>query len=268
MENIKDTYIFLDIDGTILDHRAKDIYKDTKESIRQAQANGAKVFINTGRSYSEIPKSLINFGFDGYVCALGTYIIYENKVIYDKRLGKENVEFIRSVFKDINCIELYEGIKDNYVMLDKGFKWIIRCAHIAFTFNSSLCYKMNQAQVDDITKMTVVGIKLGKWLDILEEKFNVIVGQGGDSPLYHAEVTTLGHNKASGIATLKKVLKNDNAYTICIGDSNNDKDMLQYCDMSYCMGNGSAKAKQYAKKVTSSIKNNGVGQALKDCGVI
>lgn len=266
MRDLKDTYIFLDIDGTILDFGCKDIYKDTKESIKKAQAKGCNIWINTGRSFSEIPKALLDFGFDGMICSLGTYIITKDKVIYDQRLGKECVNDIRSILKDYSCMEIFEGINGNYAMIDNN-SLFTRLVHPLLNYEASLKKDLSNKELADIVKLTLAGVKLDKAISLLKEKYSVITNR---KILFYEqyEVTTLNHSKAFGIKKLKELLNKDDFYSVAIGDSNNDIEMLEYANDSYCMKNGSKKAKQYAKHVTSSIKNNGAGEALKDLKII
>lgn len=266
MRNLKDTYIFLDIDGTILDFGHKDIYQETKDSIKKAQAKGANIWINTGRSYSEIPNTLLDFGFDGMICSLGTYILQNNKVIYDQRLGKDNINNIRNILKESSCMEIFEGIKDSYAMIDNS-SLFMRLVHPFLNYDASLRKDLNNDELDDIVKLTLAGVNLDSAVNKLKEKYSVITNR---KILFYQqyEVTTMDHSKAYGIKKLKEILNLDDFYSIAIGDSNNDIEMLEYCDDSYCMYNGSKKAKQCAKHVTSSIKDDGVGKVLKELFII
>lgn len=267
MRDLKNTYIFLDIDGTILDLYAKDIYGDTKESIRKAQAKGANVWINTGRSYSELPQTLLDFGFDGFICSLGTYIIDHDKVIYDKRLGKKNVDDIRTILRPYMCMEIFEGINDNYVMIDSNSKFFTKIVRPFLSYDATLKNELNDEEYKDIVKLTVAGININKSLDKLKEKYSVIINR--ELFFYQQfEITTLNHSKAFGINKLEELLNTKDFYSIAIGDSNNDIEMLEYANDSYCMKNGSKKAKKYSKRITTSIKEDGVGNALKMANII
>ena len=67
-------YIFLDIDGTLVDYDAK-MPSSALKAVKQARANGHKVFIASGRSCSMIyPELLEDNLFDGYIAAGGAYV--------------------------------------------------------------------------------------------------------------------------------------------------------------------------------------------------
>src|SRR4051794_1680938 len=63
---------FLDVDGTILDHRGT-IAPSTVDAIRSARAAGHLVFLSTGRSSGDVPAAVRLIGFDGVVSNGGAY---------------------------------------------------------------------------------------------------------------------------------------------------------------------------------------------------
>lgn len=69
---MKQKLIFLDIDGTLLPPGEMTVPASAVEAIRQARANGHKVFLCTGRNL-RMTKPLLAYGFDGFVCSAGGY---------------------------------------------------------------------------------------------------------------------------------------------------------------------------------------------------
>ena len=89
--------IFLDVDGTIYS-KANMIPESVKQAVTKARENGHKVFLNTGRSFVQIPKSLWAIGFDGMIGSAGAYIRIGDKVLYHEPLEGELVEKVCDYF--------------------------------------------------------------------------------------------------------------------------------------------------------------------------
>ena len=63
--------LFFDIDGTLLAGGIPGYIPDsTIEALKQAQANGHYIFINSGRTYGFMPEAIKEFPFDGFVAAV------------------------------------------------------------------------------------------------------------------------------------------------------------------------------------------------------
>ena len=56
--------VFIDIDGTLADENHV-VPESARIACKQAQANGHKLFICTGRSVPKIERSILDLGFDG-----------------------------------------------------------------------------------------------------------------------------------------------------------------------------------------------------------
>jgi len=69
---------FLDVDGTILDHRGT-VAPSTVDAIRSARAAGHLVFLSTGRSAGDVPPAVRMIGFDGVVSNGGAYATVGDK---------------------------------------------------------------------------------------------------------------------------------------------------------------------------------------------
>ena len=82
------------------------------------------------------------------------------------------------------------------------------------------------------------------------------------------EIQNKNVNKASAIKwMLENVYQNDDITTndiMTIGDSNNDLAMLKLANYSYAMANASKDALNSAHYFTSSVEQNGLGEAIID----
>ena len=81
--------IFLDVDGTLVDYHNR-IPESAVIAIRQARANGHKVFVCTGRSRAEMQPELWKIGLDGMIGGNGSYVEYNEEVIMHQMISKED----------------------------------------------------------------------------------------------------------------------------------------------------------------------------------
>ena len=93
---MKQKLIFLDIDGTLLPPGEMTVPASAVEAIRQARANGHKVFLCTGRNL-RMTKPLLAYGFDGFVCSAGGYVGCDGKILVDLPMEPAQVEGLREV---------------------------------------------------------------------------------------------------------------------------------------------------------------------------
>ena len=91
---MKQKLIFLDIDGTLLPPGEMTVPASAVEAIRQARANGHKVFLCTGRNL-RMTKPLLAYGFDGFVCSAGGYVGCDGKILVDLPMEPAQTASIR-----------------------------------------------------------------------------------------------------------------------------------------------------------------------------
>ena len=114
--------IFFDIDGTLLDYFGgiTDMTPVVKESIRSLQKEGHYVFISTGRPYAFLSKSILDFGFDGYILANGAHVIINNEVIHSDQMDRKFIKNLINELDELNIQYILEG--EYYSYMDKKFK--------------------------------------------------------------------------------------------------------------------------------------------------
>lgn len=87
------------------------------------------------------------------------------------------------------------------------------------------------------------------------------ISSSGDDNL---EVTAAGVTKASGLERLAARLKVPREAIIAFGDSDNDREMLQYAGLGVAMGTAPDAVKAVADRVTASCDEDGVAQVLEE----
>ena len=84
--------LFFDIDGTLMSEVTREVPESAKEALRRTRACGNLVFVNTGRSYSELGKIMQMVEPDGWLCGCGTYIEVDRK---STRLNSSHTDISR-----------------------------------------------------------------------------------------------------------------------------------------------------------------------------
>ena len=110
-------YIFLDIDGTLVDFQGK-LADSALEALKAAKANGHKLFVCTGRQRSQIyPWLLEKITFDGAVCSSGAYVMADGECIARHCFSKEYMAFLARYFTSLHapyCVQT-----EHTLMLEK-----------------------------------------------------------------------------------------------------------------------------------------------------
>ena len=90
--------LFIDIDGTLTLPGENIPPKSALKAIKQAQENGHKVFLCTGRNFGML-KPLLKYGFDGIIGCGGGLIQIGDKLIYDYPMTNQQRDLIMEVLK-------------------------------------------------------------------------------------------------------------------------------------------------------------------------
>lgn len=106
--------IFLDVDATLYSKEQRLVPESTIKAIHEAQENGHKVLINTGRPLVYFEKEILDIGCDGYLCSNGVHILLDGETIYHKTVPKTVVEQIKRICEENNIYGTFEGEKCSY----------------------------------------------------------------------------------------------------------------------------------------------------------
>ncbi|MBE6607685.1 MAG: HAD family phosphatase [Ruminococcaceae bacterium] len=240
--------IFLDIDGTVLS--PKGIHPRTVNAIAKARALGHKVFINTGRSYHIIPKEVKSrLELDGIVCGLGTCIAIDGEILLSEYVSREDVKTIMDFAKKHSNRLSIEG--------ENGFVSYCGPCFLGKEFEVFSYEDMYERFPDiKVSKFALERRLNEEEIKELSDRFPVF-----NHPHY-AEVGIAGHDKATGMRDVARLLKIDDLHFIAMGDSYNDIEMLEEADIGVVMGNAPEDMKENTDFVTLTCDEGGVGYAI------
>ncbi|SDO47821.1 HAD family hydrolase [Alkalicoccus daliensis] len=259
--------IFLDMDGTILNHQNK-VSIETKKIIDSLRKQGKYVFIATGRAAGEI-EELVPAGFevDGIISSNGMIGHIEGLKLYKHSLSMDLVE---QVIQEARTHGIYYELfpydhpritlaQDREYMKkeimdpkpeDVGMnEWLSRKQAIAEDihwtkgiqgeeFSKFYCFARTKSHIDS-------------WKSKLEELKKELPFSTSISSPFNVEIMVADVNKATGIQKMLEHFKLDRADTLAIGDSNNDLPMFEYVNYAVAMKNASAEIQEIADEVTA-----------------
>lgn len=254
-------YIFVDLDGTIINHKTNSVSDSTKLAIKKLMENGHEVIMSTGRVpaiFYGVDKEL---GIDSYIAANGRIVVYKEEVIFDKYMDKNVVKDFVSLAYNRKIDIAFESFKDyvlnsNFDNLSDKFSEEFHLGYPNVVNNYHLSNNIYQMVLfynkPDYKKFEVEFPTL---------RFNF-------SNKYGLDVNEKGGLKEMGIKILIEKLQIDIKDTIAIGDGFNDVSMIEFVEIGIAMGNSCDLLKEAADIVTDDIDNDGFYNAFKKLNLI
>lgn len=258
--------LVLDIDGT-LTNNAKKITHSTREAIIEAQRNGVRIVLASGRpTYGIIPlaRELLMDRFGGYILAFnGGKIIeaHSMQTIYASTFPCEVVARLHS----LACESKLQLITyhDEHILTEDPDNQFIK--HELFLT------KMKPLKVDNITeavdfdpdKCLIVGE--GEKLIPLAERINCCFEgevEAYRSEPFFLEVVPPSIDKARSLAKLAQHTGIALDEMIAVGDGFNDISMIRAAGLGIAMDNAQDEVKECADYVTQSNENDGVAHVI------
>lgn len=273
--------VFLDMDGTILneDNRVTDY---TTQIIKEVRNKGVKVFLATGRAYDEIHYLVPdNFEVDGILSSNGAVGYIDGEEIFKYQLEMDTVHKLIDLAEEHQIYyELFPYHKDRIALNRDKALLVSELEHsddadVEINEWKSRLEAMKDKinWVDEIPNDAYSKIYffkkyhtyIDKWEKVVEplkETLNISIS---NSTPCNLETMPEGVNKATAI---QKVLKyyeiEEDAITYAIGDSDNDRQMLEHVDNPIVMKNAPDHIKSLGKEVTPlSNLENGAAEFLK-----
>lgn len=259
--------IFLDLDDTLW--KMHQIPYSAKQAIQRAHEHGHKIFINTGRTRSEVPHHILEeLPLSGFCFGAGSEILINKKQVFYQPLNKKDTKDLAKKLEPMDLGVSLEGSEATF-QNPKNYEMFQRFAQMDRTGSGRIQhYKIEQMTEKDYDQIMKISVIQGEQFDptpinaLLHDElvFTPFSNTGG-------EITNKNLNKATAIRFVKEYYKT-NEQTMAIGDSENDITMLKEADISIAMGNGQESVKTIAKYITTNIEDNGIYNAFKNFDLI
>ncbi len=271
-------YVFLDIDGTLVDYKAE-IPPSALKALKAAQANGHKMIIASGRPLFIIYPSLLKaIKFDGIIASGGSCVVADGEVIFQSLIEGESLKNIVDYFKKEGIHYILQAKDATYVEQDfidivlpgmrkAGYSEdLIQSAYSSYTLVEDI------TEIKGAEKMSFFGSPNSpqKISDDLGGRYYVVDYSVGKikSPTYFGELNNARVNKATAIEQYIKHVGGSIEDTIAVGDSGNDLEMIDFAHIGVAMGNATEPIKAAADFTTTAVDDDGIYNAFVKLGLI
>ena len=264
MNNVKS--ILLDMDGTIL-HENNKASNYTKDVVDELREKGFKVFLATGRSYSEIHQ-LVPEGFkvDGIISSNGTTGEIEDQNLFKHSLSLEQVKKIVKLAQQQHIYYEVFPFGAQRIVLKEDYQWM-RDMITGETPPNNVSHSEWTSRLDamkdkidwrdelpdlDYSKIYLFNPNLDKittFRDELIQNKVLLSISVSNSSRYNAETMAYNTDKGTGIKEMIEHFGIQQEETLVIGDSDNDRAMFDFGQYTVAMKN----ARQEIKDITDEV---------------
>jgi len=261
--------IAVDMDGTLL-KTDQTITDRTQKAIKKAQEQGIEFVLGTGRSDSECAKYYPQLDINYSIYANGAYVMDPStkKEYFKKCLSVEDARKIFEIYNDYYAVIFIQA--DHWVHAMDDFE--TRCKKFPeYIYDGApveLPYVMEKDlgdflknRTEDIEKFHVSFLSHEEANEAYERLSKLDVKVVWCGP-YVVEVTHKEVDKGVALKMLADRLGIDRNEVMAIGDSENDKSMLDYAGISVAMGNAQDSIKNSVTYVVPSNNEDGVAYAI------
>jgi Cof subfamily protein (haloacid dehalogenase superfamily) len=258
---VKESLIFFDIDGTLVDEEKK-VPKTAKEAIFRLRELGHEVAIATGRAPFMFEWLRKELDIHTYVSFNGQLVVVKDEIIFTNPLKNEALHTLSAAAE-----------KNNHPMIFVGHDGMgSTVSHHDYIVESLDSLKLPNYGVHDPDYF--------KERDIFQ---SMIFLQEPDEAHYEREfkdfrfirwhplsvdIDPAGGSKAKGIEKAMEYLQYSRNQLYAFGDELNDLEMLSFVPNSVAMGNANPAIKKVAKYVTKSVSEDGIYHGLKMVGLL
>lgn len=269
-------YIFLDIDGTLVNFDGK-MPDSSFEALKKARQNGHELVICTGRQLSQVyPWLLEKARFDGLIVSGGAMVIRNGETIFHNCFSSEELSYIVNYFEDKKISYYLQTVSD---IVSK--QWCTEKASRLFAK-----YGYDPEVLDNLFGVTTIDNDLINRKDVekivyydsgkevceiqqeVGNKYHIVGYSFGNMGKTNGELSIDGINKATGIFEYLKYCGAHIKDSIAFGDGDNDIEMLEAAEISVAMGNATDELKAVADFVTAPITGDGLYKAFCEFNLI
>lgn len=249
------TAFFIDIDGTLTAPGCW-VHENNAVWLKKAQKDGHKVFINTGRSKGNIDAGLmeaISFA-DGIICGNGSHFIMDGKDIFKRAIPVEVLcRFSEYVMQHEDLWCLFEG-EEELISINCGSDADESSDMKRITHKDDFKTKYSACPIEVIA----VGRELPEeFAEHFADELTMFKLDG------YWDCVLKGCNKAEAMLRVLDIIGFEQKYSVAVGDSENDRSMLEAAGISVAMGNADEAIKEIADMVTLPNTQGGVGEAVR-----
>jgi Cof subfamily protein (haloacid dehalogenase superfamily) len=253
--------VFLDIDGTMVSFQTHHIPENTKQALREAKSKGVKIFVATGRHYTDItdPGDL---EFDGYITLNGAYCFIGERVVFKKYIPPEDLSaFIRyeTETESVPCF----FVEADRVSANRVNEYVTQMMKLV-QFEPRPIVPTHEFLNKEVFQLTAF-FPIEREPEIMKNLPGCVTTRW--YPTF-ADIVARGVDKSVGLEKIGGFFGFEPHEMMAFGDGGNDISMLKYAGVGVAMGNAGEEVKRAADYVTTSVDDDGVGNALRHFDVL
>jgi Cof subfamily protein (haloacid dehalogenase superfamily) len=260
----------IDIDGTLFDSN-KDLPEENKKAIQEAYKAGMKIAIASGRASASVREVLEDLGIRGYgICLNGAYIIDGNKEVSKYAFSDKQVGIIRKIVEKYDVRSFFATPILSVTNKPPFGGWLQAIQKsVAKQKELVICnnYELKN-QLEDyrgfMLKVSIMEEDDRTYQKVREELEGANIFDVAKSDTHYIDVNVKGVNKSKGVKDLAQYLNIDLSEVICIGDNENDIEMIKVAGLGVAMSNSCEKLLEICDTVTLSNDEYGVAKVIYD----
>lgn len=261
-----------DLDGTLLVHGAH-VSEENDRAIRALVARGCLFVINTGRTYSEVPKELREHSAIQYIICSDGAAIYDQKngtripLCMNNKVTNQVMNILAdydvslTLRKDGCCyVNAKTHNDEDYIAHNANASWrrFFYLYGIPKENFSHFCREVTEVEmICPFFASANERTEAAKRLEALE---GVRIASSADENL---EIYSKNAGKGNALLHLAAQLGIDPAQTLAVGDSENDSDMIKKAGLGLAMENACSELKTLAGAVVCRNTEHVVDYILK-----
>ena len=271
---------FFDIDGTILGP-SRVMTEKNREALQALRKNNISILC-TGRSPASIPQSIIDIGFDGVIASAGSYIYYNNELLYEHEIPSSILRKVIFLFFQYGIMFTLEGKENIYqspgvqeffnahhrVNFDKNLEALRAKEDRMMNANRKTFSEYNG--VTPIAKVTFIAPIKDKFFFVMPylQEFNVVFFSRGNEEFINGEIILKNQTKGDALQYVMKYLNKDIQDAIAFGDSMNDYEMLKAAPTAYVSELSDKNLKDISSGTFEEPDHDGMYKKLKELELI
>ena len=265
--------VFLDIDGTLTEPGHNEPSRSALTAVEEARKAGHFIFLCSGRNYGML-SPLLKYEFDGVIASAGGYIECGKEVIFDCPMTEEQKDRAMEVLRESGVFRTAECLHDSYT--DESFKEFLRDCAKKGTGSELLRWReqiekslnirpMAEYRGQPVYKVVIMSPSLEQLSEprkVLESDFVFCIQDGKIGGFINGEVVNRAFDKGKAVCRVCGYLHIPVYDSVAIGDSMNDREMIEAAGLGICMENGSGELKKMADDICPAVQRDGICHAF------
>ena len=276
-------FLFYDNDGTLVGMTII-VTEKTKQAIKQAQENGHKAFLCTGRAPTSIVGDILDIGFDGIVCSAGGFVIVDGEYIFENLMNQYVLSEVMTLFINNQVLftletkdAIYEtpGVSEffdrKWLNENKDNLELMRFFQLRKQGENRLPIREFEILKTGVTKVCFIAPKKENFYrceKFLEDFFNIVIFSKDTDEFVNGEIILKNCTKADGIIKVVNHFRGKMEDTIGFGDSMNDYQMIEEANIGVVYENAPQQLKDIAQYYFKDPDDDGIYEVMKELQLI